>query len=131
MRPTTAVGNVFDINALLHPGTVFEHPQDVVGHSGLTTAEKRAILALGVGCFCHRVLPVQALSCGTENARVDRRNIRGSMRLGRRSANSSRRKALPVALDRTRYSRLKLGVSFRSDDGDRRETGSIARSSQQ
>ena len=45
MRPTTAVGNVFDINALLHPGTVFEHPQDVVGHSGLTTAEKRAILA--------------------------------------------------------------------------------------
>lgn len=45
MRPTTAEGNVFDINALLHPGTVFEHPKDVVGHSGLTTAEKRAILA--------------------------------------------------------------------------------------
>jgi hypothetical protein len=31
MRPTTALDdNVFDFNALLHPGTVFEHPRDVV-----------------------------------------------------------------------------------------------------
>ena len=45
MRPTTADDNVFDFNALLHPGTVFEHPKDVVGHPGLTIAEKRAILA--------------------------------------------------------------------------------------
>jgi len=45
MRPTTADDNVFDFNALLHPGTVFEHPRDVVCHAGLTTAEKRAILA--------------------------------------------------------------------------------------
>src|ERR1700704_5667827 len=46
MRPTTAIkDNVFDINALIHPGTVFDHPKDVVSHSGLTLAEKRAILA--------------------------------------------------------------------------------------
>ncbi len=45
MRTTTAHDNIFDFNALLHPGTVFEHPKDVVRHSGLTTAEKRAILA--------------------------------------------------------------------------------------
>jgi hypothetical protein len=45
MRPTTADDNVFDFNALLHPGTVFEHPKDVVRHSGLTAGEKRAILA--------------------------------------------------------------------------------------
>jgi hypothetical protein len=45
MRPTTAHDNVFDFNALLHPGTVFEHPDEVVRHPGLTTAEKRAILA--------------------------------------------------------------------------------------
>jgi hypothetical protein len=45
MRPTTADDNVFDFNALLHPGTVFEHPKDVVCHPGLTTGEKRAILA--------------------------------------------------------------------------------------
>jgi hypothetical protein len=44
MRPRTATnGNVFD--ALLHPGTVFEHPKDVVTHPTLTLAEKRAILA--------------------------------------------------------------------------------------
>jgi hypothetical protein len=46
MRPTTATDdNVFDFQALLHPGTVFEHPQDVVLHPSLTLAEKRAILA--------------------------------------------------------------------------------------
>jgi hypothetical protein len=45
MRPTTATDNVFDFQALLHPGTVFEHPKDVVAHPSLTLAEKRAILA--------------------------------------------------------------------------------------
>ena len=45
MRPTTADDNVFDFNALLHPGTAFDHPRDVVLHTGLTKAEKRAILA--------------------------------------------------------------------------------------
>jgi hypothetical protein len=50
MRPTTAINtpaddNVFDFDALLHPDTVFEHPNDVVRHPGLTLAEKRAILA--------------------------------------------------------------------------------------
>jgi hypothetical protein len=46
MRLTTATHeNVFDFNTLLHPGTVFEHPKDVVSHQDLTLAEKRAILA--------------------------------------------------------------------------------------
>jgi hypothetical protein len=46
MRPTTAFDyNVFDLNALLHPGAVFDHPRDVVAHPNLTLAEKRAILA--------------------------------------------------------------------------------------
>lgn len=46
MRPTTALDdNVFDFDCLLHPGTCFEHPRDVVSHSGLTLGEKRAILA--------------------------------------------------------------------------------------
>jgi hypothetical protein len=45
MRPTTAHDNVFDFNALLHPGTVFEYPNEVVRHPGLTKGEKRAILA--------------------------------------------------------------------------------------
>src|SRR3954451_4576491 len=46
MRPTTAIkDNVFDINALIHPGTVFNHPRDVISHPTLTLAEKRAILA--------------------------------------------------------------------------------------
>ncbi len=46
MRPTTAFDdNVFDLNALLHPGTIFDHPGDVVAHPSLTMSEKRAILA--------------------------------------------------------------------------------------
>jgi hypothetical protein len=46
MRPATAFdGNVFDFDYLLHPGTKFEHPRDVVSHPGLTLAEKRAVLA--------------------------------------------------------------------------------------
>lgn len=46
MRPTTAFDdNVFDINALLHPGTIFDHPREVVTHPSLSVSEKRAILA--------------------------------------------------------------------------------------
>jgi hypothetical protein len=46
MRPTTALdANVFDFDYLLHPGTRFEHPRDVVSHPGLSLGEKRAILA--------------------------------------------------------------------------------------
>jgi len=45
MRPTTADDNVFDFDALLHPGTVFEAPRDVLDHPALTLSEKRAILA--------------------------------------------------------------------------------------
>ena len=46
MRPTTAFrDNVVDLNAIIHPGTVFERPQDVVSHPTLSLSEKRAILA--------------------------------------------------------------------------------------
>ncbi len=45
MRTTPAHDNVFDFNALLHPGTVFAHPRDVVADPDLSLAEKRAILA--------------------------------------------------------------------------------------
>ena len=46
MRPTTASdNNIFDLNALLHPGTIFDHPEDVLAHPSLSIAEKRAILA--------------------------------------------------------------------------------------
>jgi hypothetical protein len=39
------IDNVIDLNALLHPGSVFEHPRDVLRDTNLATAEKRAILA--------------------------------------------------------------------------------------
>lgn len=45
MRTTPAHDNVFDFTALLHPGTVFDHPHDVVADATLSLSEKRAILA--------------------------------------------------------------------------------------
>jgi hypothetical protein len=48
MRPTTAFladNDNLDLHILTHPGTVFEHPRDVVTHPGLDVSEKRAILA--------------------------------------------------------------------------------------
>jgi hypothetical protein len=45
MRPTTAYGNVFDFEALLHPGTLFDSPSEVLKAEALTLSEKRAILA--------------------------------------------------------------------------------------
>lgn len=37
--------NVYDLNAILHPGTVFDHPRDVLADPTLSRAEKRSILA--------------------------------------------------------------------------------------
>lgn len=37
--------NVYDLNAILHPGSVFDHPRDVLADTSLSRAEKRAILA--------------------------------------------------------------------------------------
>ena len=37
--------NVYDLNAILHPGSVFDHPKDVLADATLSRAEKRAVLA--------------------------------------------------------------------------------------
>jgi hypothetical protein len=37
--------NVIDLNAILHPGSVYDHPRDVVADTTLSIGEKRAILA--------------------------------------------------------------------------------------
>jgi hypothetical protein len=37
--------NVFDLNAILHPGSVFDHPRDVAADPTISIGEKRAILA--------------------------------------------------------------------------------------
>jgi hypothetical protein len=37
--------NVFDLNVILHPASVFDHPRDVVAHPTISIGEKRAILA--------------------------------------------------------------------------------------
>jgi hypothetical protein len=39
------VGNVIDLNAVLHPGSRYDHPRDVVEDPKISIGEKRAILA--------------------------------------------------------------------------------------
>ena len=37
--------NVIDLNAILHPGSVYAHPRDVLTDQSISLGEKRAILA--------------------------------------------------------------------------------------
>jgi hypothetical protein len=37
--------NIVDLNAILHPGYIYDHPRDVVADPTLSIGEKRAILA--------------------------------------------------------------------------------------
>jgi hypothetical protein len=76
MRPTTAPSdNIFDFNSLLHPGTAFEHPRDVVSHRGLSLAEKRAIPGfMGFGRVRDRIMSVTAGLRRAEGSRHDQRD---------------------------------------------------------
>ena len=38
-------GNLYDLNAILNPGSVFDHPREVLDDPTLSRSEKRAILA--------------------------------------------------------------------------------------
>src|SRR3979411_938835 len=56
--------NVYDLNAILHPGSVFDHPREVLADTALSRAEKRAILAswasdaaAGTSCPSLRAVP--------------------------------------------------------------------------
>ena len=109
MRPTTADDNVFDFNALLHPGTAFEHPRDVVSHTALTTAEKRAILASWASDAC------AVTSCPSRRSPAGFRQpvsigeiLEALCELDGGPPKSTRRKALSLALHRTCHGRLKL-----------------------
>jgi hypothetical protein len=37
--------NIIDLNAILHPGSVYDHPRDVLNDPTISISEKRAILA--------------------------------------------------------------------------------------
>ena len=37
--------NIVDLNAILHPGSVYDHPRDVSADQTISIGEKRAILA--------------------------------------------------------------------------------------
>lgn len=107
MRTTPAHHNVFDFNALLHPGTVFDHPRDVVGDPTLSLSEKRAILASWASdASAVASCPALRLPEG-QGFRAHRRHPRSAPRAGwKRPAQSARRQADAAALSRARRGRL-------------------------
>ena len=92
--------NVYDLNAILHPGTVFDHPRDVLADATLSRAEKRAILASWASdaaavtsCPSLRAIP------GTK-CRIDRRNPGSPFQSGPLAANATRRQTGKAEVDR-------------------------------
>jgi hypothetical protein len=87
MRPTTAFDdNVFDINALLHPGTVFDRPRQVLTHPSLSISEKRAILASWASdASAIASCPALRAPAGLE-APITIDDTRSPVRIGRRPA---------------------------------------------
>jgi hypothetical protein len=59
--------NFYDLNAILHPGTVFDHPRDVLADATLSTAEKRAILASWASDAAVTLCPSLRAIPGTKN----------------------------------------------------------------
>src|SRR5689334_2619746 len=101
MRPTTALhDNVVDLNAIIHPGTLFEHPRDVVSHPTLNLSEKRAILASWASdastiASCPALRAPHGLK-----APVTIDEIGGALRAGRRPPGSAWRQADAAAAGR-------------------------------
>ena len=105
MRPTTAINdNVFDFQALLHPGTVFEHPKDVVDASGPDAGREASDPGfLGLRCIGDRVLSGATRSGRTEGAGQHRRHPGSPVRPGRRASPSAGREGLQTAVHRARH----------------------------
>ena len=71
--------NVFDLNAVLHPATVFDHPRDVVADATLSLSEKRAILASWASdAAAVTSNPRAPLTGGHKTYRDDRRDTRSA-----------------------------------------------------
>ncbi|MET4037987.1 hypothetical protein ABIB94_009133 [Bradyrhizobium sp. JR7.2] len=102
MRPTTADDNVFNFDALLHPGTVFEAPRDVLDHPALTLSEKRAILASWASdASAIASCPSMRAPAGLKKP-VSIDEILDALRaLDGGPPDATRRKALPSPFDRT------------------------------
>lgn len=88
--------NVYDLNAILHPGTVFKHPRDVLADATLSRAEKRAILA----SWASDAVPEPAGDTRGKERRVDRRYPGSAFQPGSLAANATRRQAGKVEVDR-------------------------------
>src|SRR6185437_13597797 len=107
MRPTTAIDdNVFDIDYLLHPGTRFEHPRDVVSHPG-PSLEAGHLGFLGFRRISHRVLSLAAGARRAEGAGHHRRDPGGAVRTGWWSPAPAWRQTHATATDRTACGSLK------------------------
>jgi len=100
--------NVYDLNAILHPGSVFDHPRDVLTDATLSHAEKRAILARWASDAARGdVVPGLAGHTRGQGAGLDRRHPGGAFESGPFAAHAAWRQASQAQIDRTNRRRMK------------------------
>ena len=92
--------NIYDLNAILHPGTVFDHPRDVLADTMLSRAEKRAILASWASDAAAVTSCPSLRYSRDEERRVDRRYPGSAFQPGSLAANATRRQAGKAEVDR-------------------------------
>ena len=65
--------NVYDLNVILHPGLVFDHPRDVLADTTLSRAQKAGDPGiLGFQCRRGDFTPEPADNTGDQRCRADR-----------------------------------------------------------
>ena len=104
--------NIIDLNAILHPGSVYEHPRDVVADPTISLSKKRAILASWASDAC-AVEAAPALRKGAK-APVPFDDIMEALRALDKQANAGRYRNPFGLRSRLRFSRNDNGDQGRS-----------------
>ena len=93
--------NVYDLNGILHPGSVFDHPRDVLADTTLSRAEKRAILASWASDAAALTSCPSLRATRSKTDSLPRRDPRGAVEPGPLAEESARWKAGAAEVHRT------------------------------
>ena len=89
--------NVYDLNAILHPGSVYDHPRD--GRRSDASREEIDLGVLGLGCRRCHVVPLAESSARPAPTSVHRRHSGSSLRTRQGGSATTRRETGSAAID--------------------------------